>query len=520
MTLKKLALATTALTMIAGAGWADNNELFIDQPGNMNEALIDQGDGSNGAVGTDRQPITQRGDHNLIVIEQTGSGNSVGTDPIYGSGTNSRPRGDGVDQYGNGGDIGILQLGGDQAVFEIQQRGSSSGSETTNTVSIQQFGADSAVGRINQVFRGNNGPNSVSVVQSGGRNRLGDQYNRPSGQLTQVGSGNEISISQSGNSGSSTAGTIMFVEQRNIGAAGTNRAILNQSGTGSGNQVTDLLQVNDGGAENLVETDQAGQNVRISSVAQRGTGNTASATQMGSDNTLTLLSQIGNFNNATTYQEGNGNEASISARGNFNLTEVTQLGTDGTASIDIRFGNSNDVFVTQYGGVLGDSNEAAVDIRNGNNNLIEVSQDGSNLADLAVIGGSRNALDVQQVGSNTVTVTITGNNNNNWPTSPGFSDAALTIRDEVRGGNHAGNGLVGEANFAQGDLFQSGSGNLVDLNVSGNRNAFATYQHGSGNTIDGTISGNQNQAVIAQLGSGAATTFTQAGNFNNLGVTQ
>jgi hypothetical protein len=143
---------------------------------------------------------------------------------------------------------------------------------------------------------------------------------------------------------------------------------------------------------------------------------------------------------------------------------------------------------------------------------------------ITVHGSNNFAVTVQGYGPNTATVTIDGNNNNQ-PILASFSGDALeaagadgTTINDVAGFNVP---LIGGASLMQpGLMTQVGSNNTLTMDVTGNRNLFATLQNGDTNTLSHTISGNNNQAAIVQVGNNNSSTTVQMGNGNNVGIVQ
>ena len=129
----------------------------------------------------------------------------------------------------------------------------------------------------------------------------------------------------------------------------------------------------------------------------------------------------------------------------------------------------------------------------GDFNDIDFDQDGTAQFANANISGISNQLLVRQddgdggVGGNDATVNISGDYN-------GLGESLST---------------VGGEQLTSGELLQSGSGNDLNMTVTGDRNEFAVSQVGSGNTFTGAQYTNNNQMAVLQTGDGNMATVTQ-----------
>lgn len=134
--------------------------------------------------------------------------------------------------------------------------------------------------------------------------------------------------------------------------------------------------------------------------------------------------------------------------------------------------------------------------------------DASDLTQVAVfnIEGNFNRLVIDQQleaegTGNTIEVSIEGNFNGG-PEGSSFT------------------GVAAELGISPGSLSQSGFGNQIGIEVSGERNLFAVAQTGSNNNVRGMIIGSDNQAAIMQQGMNNFVSFSQNGIGNMISVRQ
>lgn len=139
------------------------------------------------------------------------------------------------------------------------------------------------------------------------------------------------------------------------------------------------------------------------------------------------------------------------------------------------------------------------------NEMMLLSPDLSNKVVVAFAGNDNRlvinqALQGEGLG-NSVRVSISGNRNG------GAADLLFTSVATK-------NGLL------PGSVTQTGLGNLVEMDVTGDDNLFAVAQLGNDNTVQATIIGVGNQASVSQMGNGNFASFTQNGMGNIISVRQ
>ncbi|MGR3270479.1 hypothetical protein [Thalassococcus profundi] len=347
MTLKKLALATTALTMLAGTAWAgDDNNAFLDQDGANNIASITQSGDRNDA-GTTNQQVTQTGyGYNTLTIDQSGSDNAVG--------------------LGSNADSTLAGV--------TQTRGNNSGSLLTrrsNEMSITQTSGGNTVGSAVQVSSGQ-GRNDLTITQDGsGSNVIRSVYQRQSSSvvniatITQEGSGNTLArVSQSANEGGNyNPNEITVTMSDTNNGAGT----LNGAAVASGALSSTLIQ---GGSDTKAN--------KITLVVS-GDQNQFGVSQYGNYNTVGTLTIGGSENEVGVYQEGSTNSLSLgTVSGTENNLGLRQVGSFNTADVDV-MGSYNGVangFGSNVAGDLGLT--AGLMVQFGDGNSIDLTVTGAN----------------------------------------------------------------------------------------------------------------------------------------------
>ncbi len=351
-----------AALFTAGAAYASDNKVFIDQVGDSNDATIVQ-EGNNNSVGnttetrntpqgarTARHIATQDGSDNDLSVNQTGNNNAFGSQTGTGFSSDADGFGLGVDQIGNGNYADVDQLSNDNKIARVQQIDG-------NSLTMTQTGAIDGRGRTSNV---------VTTV-----------YQENTG-----GSGNTATIFQNRTDLSNSAG----------GANGFNRIGENQTNAtrvGGG-----IYQVGSENDVNVVQ-DGPGQNV-LTEVAQTGFGNMADIDQLGQNNFIGTVTQdnVAIGNTATLFLDGDDN-----GRGSFsgdaagvglNVGDVNQDGDDNSLSYEAT-GNGNLFAFNQVG-----DNNAITGIVTGSNNQVAVSQTTSGNNTVFNQNGSGNNLGVTQ----------------------------------------------------------------------------------------------------------------------------
>jgi hypothetical protein len=576
----KIALSTaTAIGLLMGAAWADENISVIRQTGgNGNSASVGQSGTSNVIK------FTQDGNNNSVDVTQSGSANN--------SYQHIENNSDGLDDSG----------------------------DTASTYNyVSQHGDD----------------NALSLTQTGRVNNVG-----VNGHVLQSGNRNEATITQKGGTGNihGGGGSVNLIEQTDtVGASTgtTNKLTIRQQAIGStqysdgvhyaNEYIYSVKQTNKGGALNELTLTQKGidesANNEIYSAVQSGAGNTGDVTQSGRTNFLRSLSQTGSGNNASIGLAGTNNGASAGAHVGTAFSSAaasvvgveqataTQNGSDNTlfysangdsnqfgfaqAGVGIATGDDNDisgttvdnnnqVAVGQWGSnnntmfsqsgdandlgvaIYGDDNgrggfrtnsaAAGLNLTNGDvtqsgggnmasvtigdgttasssNNYAAKQTGGNNQLTLAMAGGGENNIAVKQNGDDVATVKVTGGRNVIGAQQLGGGTSTLTVTLFGSSNNWAG-GFSGDAAgvglTTPGAIYQNGDGSVITLNVGvdagnpSNSNLFAFKQTGGDdNVISGTIKGGDgNQVAVLQNGTNNYSSFLQNGSGNNIGVKQ
>jgi hypothetical protein len=381
---------STALALVASAALADENKSFIDQNGAGNSAAISQS-GKLHEAGTTAIRMLQQGDENSLVIDQT----NAGTGNIGGNlaGTN----GLGIGQIGNVNVLEITQSDQKNAVRQVQQISSGTGTELSNSAIVSQ----SKNSRVSRILQDNEGDgldaadaNTIDVVQSNEGNKIGtlSGFDATVG-LTQIGTANDMDIDQ-------TSG---FNEITLAVQDGDRNALTVLQQTGNSN---DALNLSQSGDDNDIDIEQTGSLNVLTTLLQSGNENSATVTQTGSTNIVTTVEQDGDDNVLNLVQNGMDN----------NVQLVDQSGGDNTANLDFQ-GNSNGVGGFSVGfddrgltqGQIIQSNSAAslnlINFTvNGNSNLFAFKQDGTGNTISGTVGtpgidASSNQAAVLQVGN-------------------------------------------------------------------------------------------------------------------------
>jgi hypothetical protein len=388
MKLKSLLALSTAL--VASAALADDNKSYIDQNGSDNTAIISQS-GKLHEAGTTTIRMLQQGDENSLVIDQTNAGtgniggNFAGTDGL------------GIDQIGNVNALEITQSDQKNAVRQVQQISSGTGTALSNSAIVSQ-GKNSRVSRILQQNEGDGSnaanANTIDVVQSNEGNKIGtlSGFGNSVG-LTQIGTGNDMDIDQTSGFNEIT----LAVQNGDRNAL----RVLQQTGN---NKALNLDQIGD---ENVIIVEQTGSLNRLTSLFQSGNENLATINQIGTSNTVTTVEQYGDDNRLDLHQNGAGNMVQL----------VDQSGGKNTANLDFQ-GNNNGVggFSSGFddrgltqGQIIQSNSAASLNLINftvyGDSNLFAFKQDGtgntiSGTVGTSGTGASSNEAAVLQMGNN------------------------------------------------------------------------------------------------------------------------
>lgn len=522
-------MSTAAIAaLMASAAQADSNAAYLDQAGDRNTASIDQSAASSSAVGSSAsKAATQSGDDNALSIEQIGNRNTVAA-----GGTGN----DVARQSNNDNAATILQDGEDNDIRQLRQTGVRDFQDTTtddvNTATATQTGNGNSIQNLQQRYEIAVGTaaNSLVLSQTGNDNLVKQAF--------QYGAGNSLNAAFDGDRNGATplSGVSLLPAPPGVpsSAAGRHSSYLIQDGLdndikldvdandtafgfyqlGEGNSVNTVaitgdfnsMGVRQEGNENTVNQTSITSVMNVIGVLQQGDENRYQMTQLGGDGNIVDVDQFEN-NNEVGLRIGNGSDDN----------EVTVLQTGlpsaGKNRFSVRIRNEsdrNDIDVTQTDKGLG-----TVDVR-GSDNDIDVVQDGTNFADVKVgnqtVPSDNNTLNVGQTGGaggrNEVFVDLFGSDNN----ATGFSGPTTAA-------------AASAASLGQGDLFQSGVGNSMTLEIGtstlgSDGNVFAMRQDGDFNVIEGAIAGTANEAVVVQVGNANTTGFTQNGATNMATVLQ
>jgi hypothetical protein len=513
----KLALSTaTALGLLMGAAYADDNQNYLTQSGGNNNAFVDQTGGGGNVVGTSGDPALQHGDYNNVDVTQS-DGSTLGVAGTYTGG---------VDQIDDYNVLAVDQKNG--RIQEVQQTGADGATNVTNTLTITQSDnvvsttiAINQVGFVRQTYTGTTGGadrNSVTIDQSFDVGVVTTNHRNLVNKVTQDGNRDSVTISQV--TGFNTLGTVSQT-------GGTHNVATISQGSVAGGHQNSTNAVIQQGSDNLAVLHQngsyngggLGNPGRLAAgnydaaVIQKGDFNDAGLTIDGDHNAY-AINQQGDRNIATGLSiTGDGNGLGVGQYGEDNLVTLANISDDGNQVGLQQSGDRNEITGLGFG-----SNGIVDILQGGNDNAAVFSQAGEDNVIGVDIDGDRNHLNMVQnnpdATGNTMSVSITGSDNNNWPSNNNTLTGDARSAYDVA---HFDNSLF----VGQGSLYQTGSDNSLTMTVSSDLNAFATYQKGTGNTIEHTISGGDaNQAVIAQIGSGNMSVTMQMGAGNNLGVSQ
>lgn len=416
MKLKKFALATTALTIIAGAAYADSNTLFLDQSGSNNVADVDQSHGSGGNdIGLSTGPALQDGDGNKLVYDNT----------LYASGSNNDI-------------VSILQDGDDNDMLFRDWNNAHN-----NVTSLAKQIGDNNYLRASH----NGGDDNVlsSVIAEGDSNDITIDQSGKFGEIQSV----RITGSNNGNNGSHVNNQNWGIR---ISQGGGNNNIIRDA-TIEGDNNTGLAGY--GYFDDPSSSALRGTAMRIT---QSGNTNDANSTMLGSNGNAILIHQdgddnigdvaqgltVGSTGNAVKMiQTGNTNNGSVLQAGSYNIAHITQDGSSNFIGAN-QYGDSNTLMATFVGsgngigmmsGVAGDLEGSNMNLAqgtvlqdssmsmsgnlisynvNGNNNLFAFAQIGSANLIEGSVGSNGNQVAVLQTGSgNGTTFTQNGGSNNN-----------------------------------------------------------------------------------------------------------
>ncbi|ETX26583.1 hypothetical protein [Roseivivax isoporae] len=446
----------------APAQGIDENLVVVDQAGADNRADITQS-GFGNVAGLEALPILQDGFWNDLSIVQENANNRIATEGA-----------------------GLLQEGR----FTTRS--------IHNAISIEQRSNANVVGEVRQLSLGvvPNGANMLGIVQRGGDENRIDAVSQVQlgGQAPQ-----QMELQQTG-----AGNRIVRAAQTSLTTDRTEANVIRVTLAGDRNGQGALLGVAALPALASSTLVQEG-----GSIDMRGNGNFAELIVTGDDtafgirqggrlNSVGAVVVTGDLNAIGLRQDGDENDIVLApVDGDLNEIGIDQIGTNYAEVTLLDRASGNAVALRQQGGADG------FVFVEGNDNRIAVEQDflgglgGDNTTSVQVTGAG-NALEVQQAGRNRADVTVTGDANNSVGafTAPGMPALAV--------------GLVK----------QDGFDNVVQIGLTGNRNAVAAMQTGSLNLFDLVVTGDDNEALLLQSGSGNTARVGQTGIGNRASISQ
>jgi len=268
---------------------------------------------------------------------------------------------------------------------------------------------------------------SVSVVQTGNNNIIGDPVSGTGGILQHNTRNMTVAVAQLGEANQ--------FSMRHIEGGFGGQAFINQAGTGNAANLRE-----DGAYDSLFRIEQLGQRNLINDYATDVAG-TLHVQQYGSDNVVTASRNQAYISGTTVYQDGIDNRA------------IVAQNDTGYTSLDIyQTGTGNEARVTQTGTNF---SVAASIIQEGSGNLAVSNGSGTfNSADIRQNGLGNTAVVSQSLTDNTANVSQFGN----------FNTASVTQA-----------GLTGNTNVAW--IAQTGDGFAASITQSGDANRAGIYQH-------------------------------------------
>lgn len=475
--------------------------------------------------------------------------------------------------------MGTAWAGDNNKSFSVQDGNS-------NALSVDQDGNNNVAGirtNFSEYLKQDGDDNLMVIKQTGDNNKVARNGPSVSGAF-QTGNLNKLTLSQTSfDYGHYTNGHVIDRIRQNssdTATGNTNDATITQRGTdatitgqgpSAGHYIGIIQQTHTLGDANSLTIDQAGafsawyggngQNNRIGTVTQNGSGNTATLNQDGTGPVLTTSGQQqrGPSNVIQSVdQQGSGHEAKVTQNGFQNYVgQVKQSDLDNSAIISLTGDGNGATRQTGHpiAGVLvrgagaagalassvvqggGSNNQVNYTVLNGNDNQFGFKQNGNGNQALGIlITGDRNQLGVNQNGDNNQLSlsTIDGNDNIIGLKQDGSSNvASLNVAgDRNVGFNDFTGGPAGalatSALLTPGLLEQSGTFNQVTLTVdNGFDNVFASLQDnsaspsaGAWNVIVATQTGSDNQAAVVQVGNNNTANLSQTGGMNDASISQ
>jgi hypothetical protein len=486
------ALATALLATLAPPALAQDaggNEVWLGQLGDLNVLDIVQ-EGRDNRAGADYLFLLlgQNGVGNRLALDQYGHDNALGTlfvdIPNYARGV--WQRGDlnviavtqrntgaaGANVFGSVQQLSAMRLPTDATAFNtltaiqtalgdptgygghyigrVVQMATGAATAAGNAAFIVQRGGGRDEGNILANLRQEGSGNSFGTIQSGDRNRIGEEprlAGLPIGGIVQLGTDNRGWLVEDG-----TQNLIEYLQQ--YGDENAARVRL----SGDRNAISQIYQNNE-------------------SWGLAGLGNRLSIAVSGDDNGGDGTGWVGELIRSPTLAVPGIAHAVFSQIGDDNDMSLAVLSGLETKYGMTQIGDGNDAHVAIAGALPGATaayNETAV-FQDGDTNYVSHTVSGSNNTGAFRQEGDRNDIRATQSGVfNTARAAIAGSDNIGTLTQAGFGAGLLEV-------NSIGLDIAGDFNAFT--LAQSGAGNALAVRQENLRNTALARQTGSGNSL-------------------------------------
>ncbi|OAB75823.1 hypothetical protein [Cochleicola gelatinilyticus] len=396
-----------------------NNDGFVRQEGDFNEAAMVQNAGSDNNIGYIRQGTGQNAENNYAGLVQDGSGNSGWIQQTFDNsealtlqdGTNHQALTvqDANPNNSNGHDAKVEQLG-DQQKSYVSQIGSDSRAD------VFQEGDQN----YSDVKQSGTGVNVADVDQSGSLNQsfIVSAGNGQNATVFQDGDENAADVGQSGaavnNAHVVQIGNGDYANQRQTNAAGAdNNALINQGDLANALSLSELDVLYDA-TNGVLDTEfgnpSPGSFNGVAYQTQNGDGNRAESHQFGDESFIDFspfpgIQPVGP-NYSKQEQTGSGNEALVVQNAFHGLGPFTDaIIPDGeNTALQVQTGNNNSVSLIQRdlgndAWQIQDGEDSAMGVQIGyNNNLVTKQYQGSNFMETGQAGGELNLYAAQRGG--------------------------------------------------------------------------------------------------------------------------
>ena len=315
-----------------------SNELIIDQQGDYNSALSNQGINNDGSANNKawiRQGVNQQAEHNASEVNQDGRNNIAKS----------------LQTYDNSESL-IIQSGNGNMAFNEQDAGPNGSDGHASEIS--------QLGDANQAYtyqKGNGARNNAVTLQEGNNNK---SYQTQDNTDVMGGIQNEAFVAQGGvyyntNLDLTIGNDLRAMDDVYAGTSfqtGSEAGIAYQKQEGSGNDAETQQFGKAGFASNYSEQNQTGDNndaYGVQNVYNNAGGNNyLRQDQHGNDN-QTGIAQNGQGHKAYQTQDGNDNIALSTQKGAHNTTNIRQFG-DQNVGKTIQNGSCNASFLVQHEG--------------------------------------------------------------------------------------------------------------------------------------------------------------------------